>query len=77
MGVMDNQLVLCESMSIAASAGASTASTYAVRFPAIKDFKGTAKYQTVNTNGNMCLNIVVEDEDLLAAVDGSVLTFAP
>lgn len=73
--MMDNELVLCESLSIAANAGNSTASTNAVYIPALKDHKGDAMDDRPNVSGRLCLNIVVEDEDLLAAADGSVVTF--
>lgn len=76
MPIMDAETLLCESMSIAASAGGSTDSTNIVYFPQVKDHKNDDMNQRPNVSGNLHLNIVVEDEDMLAAVDGSVVTFA-
>jgi hypothetical protein len=63
-------------MSIAAAAGANTDSTNIVYIPQVNDHTGTAGNDRPNVSQNLNLNIVVEDEDLVAAVNGSVLTFA-
>lgn len=76
MPIMDKETTFCESMSIAASAGGSTDSTDNVYLPQVKDHKNADMNQRPNVSGRLCLNIVVEDEDMLAAVDGSVVTFA-
>lgn len=75
MPIMDAQLLLCESMSIAAAAGASTKSTNVIYIPPGVDHQGAAVDDRYNVSQRLNLNIVVEDEDLLAAVDGSVVTF--
>lgn len=72
--MMDNDLVLCEELAVGTSVG-SVASTYAVYIPAMKDHKGDAMDDRPNVSGRLCLNIVTEGADLVAAVDGSVLTF--
>lgn len=75
MSIMDSQLLLCESMSIAAAAGGSTVSTNVIDLGALVTHTGAALTDPVNVSGDLYLNIVVEDEDMLAAVDGSVVTF--
>lgn len=75
MPIMDKELLFCESMSIAAAAAASTIATNVVYLPQVKDHKGSDVNNTINNTQRMCLNCVVEDEDMLAAVDGSVVTF--
>lgn len=76
MPIMDEQLVFCESMSIAANANAHVHGTNLVYIPQVKNFKGTAIDDSPNNSGRLFWNVVVEDEDLLAAVDGSVVTFS-
>lgn len=73
--MMDAQLVFCESMSIAATAGSHVHSTNMVSLPATYNFKGTAMDDSPNNSGNLFLNIVVEDENLTAASNSSVVTF--
>lgn len=75
MPIMDSQLLLCESMSIAAAAAAHTHSTNVIYLPRPTDHTGTAMNDRPNTSGRLFWNCVVEDEDMLAAVDGSVVTF--
>lgn len=75
MPIMDSQLIICEAMSIAASAAAHVHGTNIVYIPQIKNHKGTAIDDSPNNSGKLFWNVVVEDEDLLAAVDGSVVTF--
>jgi len=72
---MDSQLLLCEAQSIAAAAAGSTVSTNVVYIPQVVDHKGVAMNDRYNVSGRLHLNIVVEDEDMLAAIDGSVVTF--
>lgn len=75
MPIMDAQLLLCESMSIAKNAGQSTTSTNSVYIPKPVDHKGVSMTDRPNESGRLYWNCVVEDTDLLAAVDGSVITF--
>jgi hypothetical protein len=72
---MDAELVFGESESIAASAAGSTVLDGIVTMPQVKDHKDTLQNDRPNVSGRLHWNCVVEDEDLLAAVDGSVLTF--
>jgi len=72
---MDSQLVFCESMSIAAAAAGHTHGTNIVRINAVVDHKNVAMQDRPNVSGRLFWNCVVEDEDMLAAVDGSVATF--
>lgn len=76
MSIMDAELLLCESQSIAATAGGSTTSTNVIYIPQVNDHTDTASNDRPNVSDRLHLNVVVEDEDLLAAVDGSVVTIA-
>ena len=76
MPIMDEQLVFCESMSIKANANAHVHGTNLVYIPKVKNFKGTAIDDSPNNSGRLFWNVVVEDENMLAAVDGSVVTFS-
>lgn len=76
MPIMDSQLLLCEELSVAAAAGASTVSTNVIYLPAPVDHKGTSIDDRPNQSGRLYFNVVVEGTALLAAVDGSVVTFA-
>lgn len=75
MPIMDSQLLFCESMSIAAAAGAHTHGDNIVYLPAVYDHTSTAMKDRINQSGDLFWNVVVEDQDMLAAVDGSVVTF--
>ena len=75
MPIMDSELLICESMSIAANANAHVHGTNIVYIPQVKDHKGTAIDDSPNNSGRLFWNVVVEDEDMLAAADGSVVTF--
>lgn len=75
MPIMDSQLLLCEAQSIAAAAAGSTVSTNVVYIPQVVDHKGVAVNDRYNVSDRLHLNIVVEDENMLAAVNGSVVTF--
>lgn len=76
MPIMDAQLLLCESMSIAAAAAGSVVATNVVDLGQLVDHKGVNMYDRPGVNMKNCLNIVVEDEDMAAAVNGSVVTLA-
>lgn len=75
MPIMDNDLVMCESMSIAAVAAAHVHGTNIINIPKAKNFKGVSVNDRPNVSGKLYWNVVVEDEALLASVDGSVVTF--
>jgi len=73
---MDSQLLLCEAQSVAGNAGTSTVSSNVIYLPQVVDHKNVAMNDRPNVSDRLHLNIVVEDEDLLAEVDGCVITFA-
>ncbi len=73
--IMDDQLLICESTSIAAAAAAHVHLTNIIYLPQVYDYKKTAMDDYPNISGRLYWNCVVEDEDMLAAVDGSVVTF--
>ena len=73
--IMDSQIVLAESESIAANAGNHKHFTNIVRIPAVVDHKGVAMDDRYNVSGRLYWNCVVEDQDMEAAVDGSIVTF--
>ena len=73
--IMDSQLLICEGMSIAAAAGAHVHGTNIVRINNVKDHKGVTMKDRPNVSGRLHWNVVVEDEDMKAAVDGSIVTF--
>ena len=73
--IMDDQLKFCESFSIAANAGNHVHGTNIVRISNVKDHKGVTVKDRPNVSGRLYWNVVVEDEDMLAAVDGSIVTF--
>lgn len=78
MPIMAQDTLLCESFSIAGTAGSSKTSTNEIYIPQVEVGKTRGVFQNdrPNLDGRLALNIVVEDEDLKAAVDGSVVTFA-
>lgn len=76
MPIMDSELLFCESMSIAANAAAHVHGTNIVYIPQVKNFKASAIDDSPNNSGRLFWNVVVEDTALLAAVDGSVVTFS-
>ena len=53
MPIMDAQLLICESMSIAAAAGAHTHGTNIVYIPQVKNHKGTAINDSPNNSGRL------------------------
>ena len=67
MPIMDKELLLCESFGIAATSGNSVLSTNVIYLPQVNNFKGTAVADMPNVSGNLHLNIVCEDESLVAA----------
>jgi hypothetical protein len=73
--IMDANLVICESMSIAAAAAGHVHGTNVIYLPQGKDHKGVAAHSRYNVSGKLYWNVLVEDEDMLAAADGSVVTF--
>ena len=74
MPIMDSELLLCEAQSIAGVATTTTVSTNVIDTGALVDHKNASLQQSI-MSGKMCWNCVVEDENMLAAVDGSVVTF--
>jgi hypothetical protein len=73
---MDSTLLLCEAQSIATTAGAAaTVSTNVIDLGAHIDHKGNSIDSRTNTTGALALNIVVEDEAILAVTNGAVVTF--
>ena len=75
MPIMDSQLIFCEALSIAGAAATHKHGTNIVYIPQVKNHKGTSIDDSPNNSGKLFWNVVVEDEALLAAVDGSVITF--
>lgn len=75
MPIMDSQLIFCEALSIAGAAATHKHGTNIVYLPQIKNHKGVAADDSPNNSGRLFWNIVVEDEDLLAAVDACKITF--
>lgn len=75
MPIMDNDFVMCEEKSIVANAGAHVHGTNVVTIPKVKDFKGADMKDRPNVSGRLYWNVVVEDADILAAVNGATVTF--
>jgi len=73
MPIMDAQLLFSESQDITTAVG-TVVSTNVVYIPQVKDHIATARNDRPNVSGDLHLNVVVEDVDLLAAVDGCILT---
>lgn len=71
----DDQLDFATGLSIAAAAGGSTVLTDVINLGALKTHTGTALLDRPNVSGRLHWNCIVDGEDLLAAVDGAVLTF--
>lgn len=76
MGIMDSELIFEEGWDISGSANDTDTSDNVIYLPAVTDHKGDSMNQGPNVSGRLCWNGVVEDTDLLAAVDGSVITFS-
>lgn len=75
MSTLDSQLILCDTQDVSSAAG-TVVGEHVVRVPQGVDHTGTAEDDRVNVSGDLYFNVIVEDTDLLAAVDGSVLTIA-
>jgi hypothetical protein len=73
--IMDSELLICESMSIAANAAAHVHGTNIIYVPQVKNHKGTAIDDSPNNSGRLYWNVVVEDEDMLAAAPSATVTF--
>ncbi|MDA3834407.1 MAG: hypothetical protein PF495_13565 [Spirochaetales bacterium] len=76
MPIMDAQLLFSEAQDITADSGNSVVSEDVVLIPQVKDHTETARNDRINQAGKLYFNVVVEDVDLLAAVDGAVVTIA-
>lgn len=76
MSIMDAQLLFSESQSIAGNSGTSTESTNIVYIPMVYNPAYTLVDDAPNVSGRLYLNIVCEDQDLLAAADSCALTIA-
>lgn len=72
---IDSQLILCDEQDINSAAG-TVVGEHVVYIPRGVDHKGVAENDRPNVSDRLHLNVVVETTDLLAAVDGSVLTIA-
>ena len=72
---IDSQLLLCDEQDINSAAG-TVVGEHVVYIPRGVDHKGVAENDRPNVSDRLHLNVVVETTDLLAAVDGSVLTIA-
>lgn len=75
MSILDSQLILCDTQDINSAAG-DVVGEHVVYIPRGVDHKGVAENDRPNVSDRLHLNVLVEDVDLLAAVDGSVLTIA-
>ncbi len=73
--MQDEQLMFCHEQSLPTTSGTHIHSTDAIYIPAVVDHKGAAMDDRPFTNGKLYWNCTVEGEDMLAAVDGAVVTF--
>lgn len=73
--IMDSELLICESMSIVANAGAHVHGTNIIYVPQVKNHKGTAIDDSPNNSGRLYWNVVVEDTSLVAAAPSADVTF--
>lgn len=71
----DDQLDFCTALSIAAAAAGSTVLTDVIDLGALLTHTGAALTDRPNVSGRLHWNCIVDGEDMLAAVDGSVATF--
>jgi hypothetical protein len=74
--MIDSQLVLMDTQDISGIATATVVGEDVVYIPQGVDHTGTAENDRVNVSDRLHWNVIVEDTDLLAAVDGCVLTIA-
>lgn len=72
--IRDAELILCEQESIAGSAGSSKISTNVLDLGQVQDCVGALQNDRVNVSNRLLLNVVVEGEALVAAVDGCIVT---
>ena len=75
MPILDSQLLLADTQDINSAAG-DVVGEHVVYIPQGTDHTGTAENDRVNVSDRLHFNVIVEDTDLLAAVDGCVLTIA-
>lgn len=75
MSIMDSQLLLCEAQDITTAVG-TVVGENVIYLPQVNDHTGIARNDRPNVSSNLHLNVVVEDVDLLAAVDGCTVTIA-
>lgn len=75
MSIVDAQLILCDEQDINSAAGVVVGENV-VYIPRGVDHKGVAENDRPNVSDRLHLNVIVEGVDLLAAVDGCVLTIA-
>lgn len=73
--MQDQQWIFATALSIAETAGNSTIGTDVVYLPQGVDHTDTAELDRTNVSGKNFLNIIVDTEDMLAAIDGSIVTF--
>lgn len=75
MSTLDSQLILSDTQDVSSSAG-NVVGESVVYIPRGVDHKGVAVNDRPNVSDRLHLNVLVEDTDLLAAVDGCTLTIA-
>ncbi|MCK5608528.1 hypothetical protein KAR91_41990 [Candidatus Pacearchaeota archaeon] len=75
MSTLDSQLILADTQDINSGAGTVVGESV-VYIPRGVDHTGTAENDRPNVSDRLHLNVLVEGTDLLAAVDGCVLTIA-
>jgi hypothetical protein len=74
--MIDSQLVLMDTQDISGIATATVVGEDVVYVPRGVDHTDTAENDRINVSDRLHWNVVVETTDLLAAVDGCVLTIA-
>lgn len=75
MSIRDSQLILCTEQDINSAPG-TVVGEDVVYIPQGVDHKGVAENDRLNVSNKLMLNVLVDGADLLAAVDGAVLTVA-
>ena len=73
--MLDSQLILSDTQDVSSAAG-TVVGEHVVYIPRGVDHTSTAENDRPNVSGDLYFNVVVEDTDLLAAVDGCTLTIA-
>jgi len=71
----DSQLVFTTAQAISGAAADVIVLTDQILIPQMKDHTGTATNDRPNVSGKLFWNCIVDGADLLAAVDGCVITF--